>query len=135
MTAAAGSALGARLASPGLLRHSSKALTRRRWAFPLPSLAPMTWKGNGMATCEVCGNDYRLSFEVHAAGAVHVFDSFECAIHRMAPVCEHCGVKIVGHGVEADGVFYCCASCARAPGSPASAVGLADHTGRAPDEM
>ena len=78
-----------------------------------------------MATCEVCGNDYRLSFEVHAAGAVHVFDSFECAIHRMAPVCEHCGVKIVGHGVEADGVFYCCASCARAPGSPASAVGLA----------
>src|SRR5215217_6109389 len=56
-----------------------------------------------MASCEVCGNDYRLSFEVHAAGAVHTFDSFECAIHAMAPVCEHCGVKVVGHGVEADG--------------------------------
>ena len=50
----------------------------------------------GMAACEVCGNDYRLSFEVHAAGAVHVFDSFECAIHALAPVCEHCGVRVVG---------------------------------------
>src|SRR3712207_8884411 len=48
-----------------------------------------------MAQCEVCGNDYDMAFEVHAQGAVHVFDSFECAIHRMAPVCEHCGCKIV----------------------------------------
>ncbi len=86
-----------------------------------------------MATCEVCGNDYRLSFEVHAAGAVHVFDSFECAIHLMAPVCEHCGVKVVGHGVEADGVFYCCASCARA-GGQASASQLVDHAGTAPND-
>jgi hypothetical protein len=54
-----------------------------------------------------------MSFEVHAAGKVHVFDSFECAIHRMAPVCEHCQCKIVGHGVEVDGRFFCCAHCAR----------------------
>ncbi len=67
-----------------------------------------------MATCEVCGNDYDLSFEVHAQGAVHVFDSFECAIHRMAPICEHCQIKIVGHGVEVSGRFFCCAHCARA---------------------
>jgi hypothetical protein len=87
----------------------------------------------GMAVCEVCGNDYRLSFEVHAAGAVHVFDSFECAVHKLAPVCEHCGVKVIGHGVEADGVFYCCASCAR-HGGQASAADLADHAGRAPGE-
>ncbi len=86
-----------------------------------------------MAVCEVCGNDYRLSFEVHAAGAVHVFDSFECAIHRMAPVCEHCGCKVVGHGVEADGVFYCCAHCARQGGQD-SAADLADHAGRAPGD-
>lgn len=31
----------------------------------------------------------------------HVFDSFECAIHRLAPVCEHCGCKIIGHGLQA----------------------------------
>ena len=86
-----------------------------------------------MAVCEVCGNDYRLSFEVHAAGAVHVFDSFECSIHRLAPICENCGVKVVGHGVEADGVFYCCASCAR-QGGPASAQDLVDHSGQAPGE-
>jgi hypothetical protein len=66
-----------------------------------------------MATCEVCGNDYDKSFELIAAGERHVFDSFECAIHRMAPVCEHCGCKVVGHGVEVDGRFFCCAHCAR----------------------
>jgi hypothetical protein len=71
-----------------------------------------------MAVCEVCGNDYWMSFEIRATGdAVHVFDSFECAIQRMAPVCEHCNCKIVGHGVEVDGRFFCCAHCARAVGA------------------
>jgi hypothetical protein len=69
-----------------------------------------------VATCEVCGNDYDKPIEVSAAGARHTFDCFECAIHMMAPVCEHCGVKIVGHGVEAEGHFYCCASCAASVG-------------------
>jgi hypothetical protein len=69
-----------------------------------------------MAKCEVCGNDYRHSFEVRADGAVHVFDSFECAIQRLAPVCEHCRCRIIGHGIEADERFYCCAHCARESG-------------------
>jgi hypothetical protein len=69
-----------------------------------------------MAKCEVCGNDYDKSFEVIKAGSRHTFDSFECAIHKLAPVCDHCGCKIMGHGIEADGVFYCCANCARASG-------------------
>jgi hypothetical protein len=71
-----------------------------------------------MPVCEVCGNEYDLAFEVHAQGAVHVFDSFECAIQRMAPVCEQCGCKIIGHGVQASGMFFCCAHCAQAAGSP-----------------
>ena len=66
-----------------------------------------------MARCEVCGNDYDKSFEVTAAGVTHTFDSFECAIHRVAPICEHCGCKVIGHGVEVEGRFYCCAHCAR----------------------
>jgi hypothetical protein len=70
-----------------------------------------------VATCEVCGNTYDKAFEVHVAGAVHVFDSFECAIHRVAPICEHCGCKVIGHGVEASGRFYCCAHCAREEGT------------------
>lgn len=69
-----------------------------------------------MAVCEVCGNDYRLAFEVRTAGQTHVFDSFECAIHRLAPVCEHCQCRIVGHGVEVEGTFFCCAHCARSSG-------------------
>lgn len=66
-----------------------------------------------MARCEVCGNDYDKSFEVVAAGQRHTFDSFECAIHRMAPICERCECRVIGHGVEVDGRFFCCASCAR----------------------
>lgn len=71
-----------------------------------------------MARCEVCGNDYDLAFEVHAQGAVHVFDCFECAIHAMAPRCEHCGVPMIGHGVCANERMFCCASCASAAGVP-----------------
>jgi hypothetical protein len=69
-----------------------------------------------MATCEVCGNEYDKSFEVTMQGASHVFDSFECAIHALAPRCEHCGCRIVGHGVEAKGSIYCCAHCAEQSG-------------------
>ena len=65
-----------------------------------------------MAQCEVCGNDYDMSFQVVAQGATHTFDSFECAIHLMAPVCEHCSCKVIGHGVQVGGHFYCCAHCA-----------------------
>ena len=45
-----------------------------------------------MAKCEVCGNDYDKSFDLIAAGARHTFDSFECAIQGIAPICEHCKV-------------------------------------------
>jgi hypothetical protein len=76
-----------------------------------------------MGKCEVCGNDYYLAFEVITAGNRHVFDSFECAIHKLAPVCENCGVRVVGHGVDANGTFYCSAHCARQQG----AHEVADH--------
>jgi hypothetical protein len=66
-----------------------------------------------MARCEVCGNDYDKSFELIAAGARHTFDSFECAIQAIAPICEHCKCRVIGHGVEVSGHFFCCAHCAR----------------------
>jgi nitrite reductase/ring-hydroxylating ferredoxin subunit len=65
-----------------------------------------------MATCEVCGNDYDKAFEVTRGGESHVFDSFECAIHALAPTCAHCGCRIIGHGVEAGDAIFCCAHCA-----------------------
>ena len=74
-----------------------------------------------MAQCEVCGNDYDKAIEVTAAGQTHTFDSFECAIHKLAPSCEHCGVRVIGHGVEGDGRFFCCAHCASQAGIEAAA--------------
>ena len=76
-----------------------------------------------MAKCEVCGNDYDKAFEIVRGGERHTFDSFECAIHKMAPACAHCGCKIVGHGVETGGACYCCANCARMAGQK----GVADR--------
>ncbi len=76
-----------------------------------------------MATCEVCGNDYDKAFTVTAEGKAHTFDSFECAIHALAPECAHCGCKVVGHGVEQGGTIYCCAHCA----THAGAIGLKDR--------
>jgi hypothetical protein len=69
-----------------------------------------------VAKCDVCGNDYQRSFEVVAGGNRHVFDSFECAIQKLAPACDHCGCRIIGHGIEAGRKFYCCAHCARESG-------------------
>jgi hypothetical protein len=69
-----------------------------------------------MRPCENCGNEYDKPFQIILAGQSHYFDSFECAIHLLAPECERCGAKIIGHGVEADGDIYCCAHCASQEG-------------------
>ena len=42
-----------------------------------------------MATCEVCGNDYDNPILISQNSKQHVFDSFECAIHALAPTCGH----------------------------------------------
>lgn len=69
-----------------------------------------------MAQCEVCGNEYDKAMTITKEGSEHVFDSFECAIHAIAPRCDHCGCTIIGHGLEAEGRFFCCANCARHAG-------------------
>ena len=69
-----------------------------------------------MARCETCGNDYDKSFQVMMNGSQHTFDSFECAIHALAPTCAHCGIHIVGHGLEKSGTFFCCEHCAEKKG-------------------
>jgi hypothetical protein len=67
-------------------------------------------------TCEVCGNSYDKAFRVEVGGTSHTFDCFECAIHALAPACAHCGCKVIGHGVEGEGVIFCCAHCAEGAG-------------------
>jgi hypothetical protein len=76
--------------------------------------------------CETCGNEYDKAFVVELGGERHVFDCFECAIHALAPICEHCGCRIVGHGVEARERIYCCGHCAHASGEE-SIVDRAEH--------
>lgn len=65
-----------------------------------------------MERCEVCGNDYDKVFKVLMGDRSFTFDSFECAVHKLAPECEHCGCKIMGHGFEKNGRMFCCAHCA-----------------------
>ena len=70
-----------------------------------------------MSVCYTCGNDYDKAFTVTTAeGASMTFDSLECAAQQIAPHCEQCGVRILGHGLEADGRFYCCDHCAEQEG-------------------
>lgn len=66
-----------------------------------------------MATCETCGNDYHDTFTITRGDRSGTFDSFECAIQSMAPLCNHCGCRILGHGIDAQGRIFCCAHCAR----------------------
>lgn len=76
-----------------------------------------------MATCDTCGNDYDKTFTINRGDRSGTFDSFECAIHAMAPTCAHCRCLILGHGNEAGGDIYCCAHCARQSGQ----TGVADR--------
>jgi hypothetical protein len=78
-----------------------------------------------MAVCETCGNWYDKAFTVTIGTESHIFDSFECAIHLLAPECGHCGCKIVGHGVESRGDMFCCAHCAHESG----VKGVVDRAG------
>jgi len=66
--------------------------------------------------CETCGNEYGDTFTVTRNGSTHTFDSFECAIEKLAPRCDSCGCRIIGHGVETDSQIFCCAHCARKEG-------------------
>ena len=76
-------------------------------AIPLPEdLAFIRSRGQRslrIAKCDVCGNDYDKSFEVNGPRGRGTFDSFECAIHKFAPKCSHCGCMVIGHGIEAGG--------------------------------
>lgn len=70
-----------------------------------------------MGKCDNCGNEYDKSFTMSALdGKTYTFDSFECAIHTLAPLCAHCGVRIIGHGLEQNGKMFCCNHCAKGEG-------------------
>lgn len=69
-----------------------------------------------MKQCDCCGNTYDKTFEVVMLGTTYTFDSFECAAHKLAPTCAHCGCRVLGHGIEAEGEIFCCAHCSKKQG-------------------
>ena len=80
-----------------------------------------------MQKCDQCGNEYDKPMRVSIGGKDLTFDCFECAITMLAPVCSHCGCKVIGHGVESGAAVYCCAHCAREAGEK----GISDRAGHA----
>ncbi len=79
-----------------------------------------------MAVCDSCGNDYERAFTVTLHnGDEFTFDCFECAVHLVAPRCHHCGCRIIGHGREEEGIYYCCEHCRRRDAT----VGSGAHSG------
>lgn len=66
-----------------------------------------------MGLCMTCGNEYHNTFTVHKDHENFEFDSFECAIHALAPRCGHCKCPIIGQGVELEGTVYCGNHCLR----------------------
>ena len=64
------------------------------------------------STCKVCGNTYDKAMEINVGGETATYDCFECAIHDLAPTCDNCQVRILGHGMESGGTMYCGAHCA-----------------------
>jgi hypothetical protein len=75
-----------------------------------------------MTVCATCGNHATWTIEVREPGHdLLTFDSFECAIDRLAPRCAHCGCRVVGHPREADGMLFCCDHCATSRPEPSMA--------------
>lgn len=70
-----------------------------------------------MGRCVVCGHETPLSFTVSTGdGHSLVFDSFECAIDRLAPRCASCGIRIIGHVTVSDGSLFCGVHCSQLQG-------------------
>lgn len=64
-----------------------------------------------MTVCDSCGNPDGNLFTIIRDAETRTFDSFECAIHVMAPRCGHCGCPILGHGFTNDAGLFCCEHC------------------------
>jgi len=69
-----------------------------------------------MMRCHTCHNEYDDLIEITMSGKTYHFDCFECAIHALAPRCEVCEVRIIGHGYEAGESMFCSAHCAKEAG-------------------
>ena len=76
------------------------ALRRQRETKRIPSLEINSITAVKLTAREICENEYDKAFEVVVGRKHHTFDSFECAIHALAPVCPHCNCRIIGQALK-----------------------------------
>jgi hypothetical protein len=76
-----------------------------------------------MAICEQCGNDSDKAFASKRDGKTHTFDSFECAVHMLAPRSVAAVAESSAMGVESGAKMFCCAHRVRRSGE----TGLEDR--------
>jgi hypothetical protein len=69
-------------------------------------------------------NDYDKAFQV-SMKARPIPSTASSARSTRWLCCENCGIRIVGHGLEKDGTFFCCDHCAEVRG----VTGLRDGVG------
>jgi hypothetical protein len=75
-----------------------------------------------MAKSETCGNDYDKAFQVTMNGTAHTFDSFECAIHALAPTCANCRIHIVATGSKKKAPFFAASIAPRSKAWPGCVI-------------
>jgi hypothetical protein len=66
-----------------------------------------------MAMCEVCHNVSEHPMQIRVGHTKYLFDCFECAIQKLAPVCRTCGCRVIGHATEMGAEVYCSTHCAQ----------------------
>jgi len=90
------------------LAHAVAQVSRSWWGRERPD------DGRVPQGCEHCGERDGDLMEIRFQGRTRIFDCFECAIHAMAPPCRHCGSRVTGHGIQAEGGMFCSPHCADA---------------------
>jgi hypothetical protein len=64
-----------------------------------------------MRKCVTCGNEYDASFDILTGDETYSFNSFECAIAKLAPLCEGRSVKVIGHGLQSGDRYFSSDHC------------------------
>lgn len=67
-----------------------------------------------MTRCATCNREIDGSWQLSFYGGTLVFDSFECALQRLAGLCRSCGCPVLGHGFPTEVGLYCSAACCEA---------------------
>jgi hypothetical protein len=66
------------------------------------------------SSCEHCGQPADPGIRVFSRGQIHAFDRVDCAVSRLAEICqfcEECHAVLLDEGVTFAGASYCSMDC------------------------